>query len=59
MTGFQHPEGYTHHYSKAGVEVISRLAYEANALGARSAIAQALCLGPLPSRTQCHWQLQI
>lgn len=26
MTGCQHPEGYTHDYSKAGAEVISRLA---------------------------------
>ncbi|HEY9830358.1 MAG TPA: hypothetical protein V6D26_07260 [Stenomitos sp.] len=29
MRGFQHPEGSTHHHSKAGAEVISRLAYAA------------------------------
>ena len=29
MTGFQHPEGYTHHDSNAGAEDISRLAYAA------------------------------
>lgn len=29
MRGFQHPEGYTHHYSNAGAEVISRVAYGA------------------------------